>query len=208
MTVKMILALDQDNAIGWEDGRLPWKLPEDMKRFKELTTGSTVLMGFKTFASLNRPAGLPNRHNAVLTQKTFEQAAPYFGVPQGKIDQWKTQEMINSPTCWFALPQGVHVARSFQDYVRGQQACLGCPAPDLWIIGGAEVYCQAIAHKLVDEIWLTRVHTKSGATVVVPFDLYDIEDFIDGQAQNGVQWTIDSRTVRADYDFTTLKKRT
>ena len=65
MTVKMILAVDEGNAIGWDDGSLPWKIPADMKRFKELTTGHDVLMGWKTFISLRRPHGLPNRTNAV-----------------------------------------------------------------------------------------------------------------------------------------------
>lgn len=65
--IRLILAVDQGNAVGWSDGRLPWSLSNDMRRFKQLTTGGTVVMGLNTFFSLNRPAGLPNRKNIVLT---------------------------------------------------------------------------------------------------------------------------------------------
>jgi dihydrofolate reductase len=66
--IKMIVAVDRGNSIGWQDGRLPWKIPADMKRFKELTTDHDVLMGYNTFKSLNRPQGLPNRRNFVVTK--------------------------------------------------------------------------------------------------------------------------------------------
>lgn len=72
MTVKMILAVDRGNAIGWADGRLPWKIPADMKRFKELTSGTDVLMGRKTFESLGRPDGLPNRKNIVISRNPVQ----------------------------------------------------------------------------------------------------------------------------------------
>jgi dihydrofolate reductase len=67
--MRMIVAADRANAIGWADGRLPWKLALDMRRFKTLTTGGVVIMGFNTFMSLGRPNGLPNRTNIVLTRK-------------------------------------------------------------------------------------------------------------------------------------------
>jgi dihydrofolate reductase len=60
----IIAALDHRRAIG-KDGKLPWHIPEDMKRFKRLTTGHAVLMGRKTWESLGRP--LPGRRNVVLS---------------------------------------------------------------------------------------------------------------------------------------------
>ena len=51
-------------------GRLPWHLPADMRRFRELTTGHAVVMGRKTFESLpDRFRPLPNRRNLVLTSR-------------------------------------------------------------------------------------------------------------------------------------------
>jgi len=64
MTWKAIAALAENRVIG-ADGKIPWRLPEDLKFFKEMTTGNTVLMGRKTWDSLGRP--LPNRFNIVLT---------------------------------------------------------------------------------------------------------------------------------------------
>lgn len=66
MTVALIAALARNRVIGRE-GAIPWHLSEDLKRFKRLTTGSTVLMGRKTYASIGKP--LPNRRNVVLTSR-------------------------------------------------------------------------------------------------------------------------------------------
>lgn len=61
----LIAALARNGTIG-RDGQLPWRLPEDLKRFKRLTVGKAVLMGRKTWDSLGR--ALPDRANWVLTR--------------------------------------------------------------------------------------------------------------------------------------------
>jgi dihydrofolate reductase len=60
-----VAAMAGNRVIG-KDGELPWRLPEDLKFFKELTVGGTILMGRKTFASIGRP--LPRRRNLVLSR--------------------------------------------------------------------------------------------------------------------------------------------
>jgi dihydrofolate reductase len=65
MRISLIAALDRNNAIG-RDNDLPWRLPDDLKRFKALTLGKPVLMGRKTAQSLGR--ALPGRLNLVLTR--------------------------------------------------------------------------------------------------------------------------------------------
>ncbi|MBU2051064.1 MAG: dihydrofolate reductase [Gammaproteobacteria bacterium] len=65
MTLSLIAALDIDHGIG-RDNDLPWKLPDDLKRFKALTVGKPILMGRKTAQSLGR--ALPGRLNLVLTR--------------------------------------------------------------------------------------------------------------------------------------------
>lgn len=67
----LVAALDRRGAIG-KDGALPWRLPEDLKRFKALTLGKPVLMGRRTAQSLGR--ALPGRRNLVLTRAG---AAPF-----------------------------------------------------------------------------------------------------------------------------------
>ena len=58
-----IVAIANNNVIG-KDNKLIWHLPEDLKRFKALTTGHTIIMGRKTFESLGRV--LPNRKHVIL----------------------------------------------------------------------------------------------------------------------------------------------
>ena len=59
--ISIIAAVDRHMAIGYENKLLFW-LPNDLKRFKALTTGNTIIMGRKTFESLPKGA-LPNRRN-------------------------------------------------------------------------------------------------------------------------------------------------
>ena len=63
----LIAAIAKNNAIGFENRLIYW-LPNDLKRFKELTTGHTIIMGSNTFRSLPKGA-LPNRRNIVLSRK-------------------------------------------------------------------------------------------------------------------------------------------
>ena len=64
----LIAAIAENNAIGSENRLIYW-LPNDLKRFKELTTGHTIIMGSNTFRSLPKGA-LPNRRNIVLSRNT------------------------------------------------------------------------------------------------------------------------------------------
>jgi dihydrofolate reductase len=64
--VSIIVAADERGAIG-RDGGLPWRLPDDLRRFKALTLGKPVLMGRRTWDSIGKP--LPGRHNVVITRQ-------------------------------------------------------------------------------------------------------------------------------------------
>lgn len=66
MTISIIAAVARNNAIGFENKLIYW-LPNDLKRFKQLTTGHTIIMGRNTFLSLPKGA-LPNRRNIVLSK--------------------------------------------------------------------------------------------------------------------------------------------
>ncbi len=63
--LSIIVAKAKNNIIG-KDNKLIWKLPEDLKRFKQLTTGHNIIMGRKTFESLGRV--LPNRKHIIFSQ--------------------------------------------------------------------------------------------------------------------------------------------
>ena len=72
----LIAAVARNGVIG-NDNALPWRLPEDLKRFKELTLGHPIIMGRKTWASLGRP--LPGRRNIVISRD------PDFNAPGGIV---------------------------------------------------------------------------------------------------------------------------
>jgi len=63
--LSIIVAVAENNVIG-KDNSLIWKLPRDMRHFKETTTGHYIIMGRKTFESNGRP--LPNRTNVIITR--------------------------------------------------------------------------------------------------------------------------------------------
>ena len=63
--LSIIVAISENNAIG-KDNQLLWHLPADLKHFKEITTGHTIIMGRKTYDSIGKP--LPNRRSIVITR--------------------------------------------------------------------------------------------------------------------------------------------
>jgi dihydrofolate reductase len=66
MIVTIVVAIGENNAIG-KNNQLLWYLPADLKHFKNITTGHTVIMGRKTYDSVGKP--LPNRRNIIITRQ-------------------------------------------------------------------------------------------------------------------------------------------
>jgi len=118
VTVSLVVAVAENGVIGRENG-LPWHLSADLRRFKALTLGHTVIMGRKTFDSIGK--GLTGRWNLVVSLN------PEFR-PTGAT---------RVPSLAAAL----------------DAAGPGC---DVFIVGGAEIYRQALP--LADRIYLTVVH--------------------------------------------------
>jgi len=75
--IALIAAVSRNRVIG-KDGKLPWHISEDLKRFKRLTTGHAVLMGRTTFESLGKP--LPDRRNVVLTSRPIPGVETYRSI--------------------------------------------------------------------------------------------------------------------------------
>lgn len=176
MTIKMILAVDQGGAIGWSDGRLAYpSLKQDMQRFKELTTGQTVVMGFNTFKSLGRPKGLPNRKNIVLTRKHPIDARGWI---DSSIDIVSSLGWVKT---WFER--------------RPEETCC--------IIGGASVYEEALAKDMVDEIYLTLIHSTCPADVKMTTDLVSWKHFVLTERKRGVNWEVNPISRQWDGDVET-----
>jgi dihydrofolate reductase len=74
-----IAAVSLNRVIG-RNGKVPWDIPEDLRRFMNLTSGHTVLMGRKSFESLGKP--LPNRRNVVLSSRTIQGIETYPSIDE------------------------------------------------------------------------------------------------------------------------------
>jgi dihydrofolate reductase len=173
-----ILAVDRDGAIGWSDGRLPWKLPDDLKRLKELTTGNTVVMGYNTFKSLNRPRGLPNRQNVVLTSR----------------DELEFEADIS-------------IIRSLDDLTQIESYDV-LSGRTTWIIGGAQLYNSCIDQDLLDHIYLTLVDVSSGADVRLSHEFNYWEHFIlHEQEAYGRNWYVGDIDPRPTHTYLILTRR-
>jgi dihydrofolate reductase len=94
MTLSIIVAIARNWAIGNENKLLYW-LPNDLKRFKTLTTGNTIIMGRKTFESLPKGA-LPNRRNIVLsrTEEAEFPGAEHFTSLDAALASCKKDEQV------------------------------------------------------------------------------------------------------------------
>ncbi|RFA13542.1 dihydrofolate reductase [Subtercola boreus] len=116
MSLALIWAEARGGVIGY-DGTMPWHLPEDLAHFRELTTGSAVVMGRRTWDSLpERFRPLPGRRNLVLSRdRTWSSAGA----------------------------EPVHDLRALLAE-RRPDGSDGSDAADLWVIGGGELYRQAL----------------------------------------------------------------
>ena len=160
MTVSLLVAAAENDVIG-DAGRIPWRLPADLRRFAAMTSGHAVVMGRVTFesiiAALGRP--LPGRHSIVISRGVC--VAPADAVT------W-----VASP------PAAAEVAESLRE--RAGQG-------EWFVIGGARVYEQMLAY--VDAIHLTRVHAHvTGDTAMPPgwldgFSPVKTEPVIDAAAE-------------------------
>ncbi|TXL63286.1 dihydrofolate reductase [Aeromicrobium terrae] len=120
MTVTLVVAMGSNGVIG-VDNALPWRLPEDLAHFKQLTLGHPMIMGRTTFESIGRP--LPGRTTIVLTRDA----------------SWSAEGVETAPDLDAALAR----AQELDD--------------DVFVVGGGQVYAEALERDLVDLLCVTRV---------------------------------------------------
>jgi len=135
VSIGLIWAQASGGVIG-HDGGLPWHLPEDLARFKARTLGSTVIMGRTTWESL--PASvrpLPGRRNVVLSRRTGWSAEGAEVVP--------------------SLAMAFQLAGTGDDGGDDGGDNGGDDSGDVWVIGGASVYAEALP--LADLVVVTEL---------------------------------------------------
>ncbi|MFC3552007.1 dihydrofolate reductase [Lysobacter cavernae] len=159
MDLVLIAALDHHLAIG-RGNELPWRLPDDLKRFKALTLGKPVLMGRKTAQSLGR--ALPGRLNLVLTrsgQVPFDGMRAVASVDEAQqlaADAAVELCVIGGGEVYaLCLPQATHLHLTHVDtVVDGADAFFPALDPKSWRITGRESHAiddkHAFAFEFVD----------------------------------------------------------
>ena len=123
--ISIIAAVDSRMAIGFQNKLLFW-LPNDLKRFKALTTGNTIIMGRKTFESLPKGA-LPNRRNVVLSSNPAAECpgAEVFTSLEAALESCQAEEkvyIIGGASVYrqaISLADELCCSYAFVDYVRG-----------------------------------------------------------------------------------------
>ncbi|MEX2515273.1 MAG: dihydrofolate reductase [Candidatus Paceibacterota bacterium] len=137
ITISAIAALGNQRQIG-KDNELLWNIPEDLERFKELTSGKAVIMGRKTWQSLPesvRP--LPDRENIILTRDED------FDAPGGMVKH--------------SLDDAISYAKAWsRDNMQ----------EEVFIIGGATIYEQALPE--TDKLFLTLVDSDEPGDAFFP----------------------------------------
>ena len=138
--ITIIAAVAKNRAIGYKNKLIYW-LPNDLKRFKALTTGHTIIMGRNTYLSLPKGA-LPNRRNIVLSKSMWkENTHAVESAPEGNLPP---------PSTLHLSPKNIDVFPSLDE------ALAHCaPDEDIYIIGGASVYRQSLP--LADRLCLTEI---------------------------------------------------
>jgi dihydrofolate reductase len=130
--IVLIAAMDLGRAIG-RSGKLPWQLPDDLKRFKELTLGKTVLMGRKTFESIGRP--LPRRHNLVLSRDPNFSAAGVEVIGEFGLALYHDPLMVigGGEIYTLALPRATHLYLTYvETAIEGADAFFPDFDPNEW----------------------------------------------------------------------------
>ena len=137
--IGVIWASDRDGVIG--DGtRMPWHVPEDMAHFKQLTWGVSVIMGSATWTSIpSRFTPLPGRTNIVLSRRWSDE-----DTPEGVILHHSLEAAIKD------IPHPVFTRRVAPENV------------DAWVIGGGEVYREALTRPEVRLAGLTEIDAAVG----------------------------------------------
>ena len=186
---QVIVACDENGGIG-KDGSIPWKAPEDMKRFKTLTSpaatkpgvpataATAVIMGRKTYDSL--PAAfrpLPNRVNIVVSSQTSaalgypEDVAVVASIDEALGSLWKdatTYSPILSPADGDAA----------EDNKAPHPKKL--PVSKVWVIGGGQLYSECLKpslKKFCQSVHITRIHTETECDVRLDAAFHSTEAF-------------------------------
>ena len=130
----LIVAVGKNNEIG-KNNQLLWHIPEDLKNFKKITTGKTVIMGRNTYKSIGR--ALPNRTNIVLSRNFLE--------TDEKVKEDK-KKYENETTKLEFYDDFQKIIEKYKDLKE-----------EIFIIGGGEIYKKSLEMGIIKRIYMSHV---------------------------------------------------
>lgn len=159
MQINLIVANTQSGVIG-KDNQIPWKNKNDLQRFKEITSGSYVIMGRKTFESIGKP--LNNRINIVIssTLKNIPGVRIFKKIEDAVI--WLSNQTIAFPKMELKA----------------------------FVIGGGQIYKKFIEDGLVDNIYQTIIKEDVSGDVFFNFDKSNWENIKKYQVSDNEEFLI------------------
>lgn len=142
----LIAAISKNFAIG-KDNTLPWHLPEDLKRFKQITKNCTIIMGRMTFLSIGKP--LTERINIVITSKA----------------EWLSKQNQHN---------NLFYTKSIDDAIKLTNSDL-CAKTNIGVIGGYNIYKAFLERNKIEKIYLTVLNKNVDGDIFFPREF--LKDF-------------------------------
>jgi len=166
MKVNIIACFDRNRVIG-KDGKIPWKLPSDLRWFRLVTTRgarNAVIMGRKTYESL--PCTLPDRLNIVLSKS----------IPVSTVASYGTRRPV--------------FVRSYKDAL---DMCTQFHVTNVFCVGGENIYREAMLHpgcRMIYTTELCNVYTKEGDAFFPSIDMksFYVHDETKEVTERGISW--------------------
>ncbi|WP_373504857.1 dihydrofolate reductase [Aestuariivirga sp.] len=139
--LSLVVARSRNGVIGC-DNRLPWNVPSDLKRFKEVTMGHPIVMGRNTFESIGRP--LPGRTNIVVSRDPIHLRS--------------------------TVKNGIEVFDNLEDALfRAEHVCMASGVSEVMVVGGGEVFNSLLPR--ADKIYLTEIDVFIDDPAAIYFDV-------------------------------------
>lgn len=132
MKISMIAAIGKNRELGYGN-QLIWKIPRDLERFKKITSGHPIIMGRKTYQSINRL--LPNRTNIIITRD-----------PKYEVDG---ALVVNS------IEEAIKIGKK----IHNTKYLIHDTENEVFIIGGAQIY--ALGMPYANKLYLTKIDAEN-----------------------------------------------
>lgn len=159
--INLIVAKSSNNVIG-NNNELLWKIPNDLKYFKKVTTNSVVIMGRKTFESIGKI--LPNRLNVIISKQSGDLKEIYKGCKN---------------CLFFDNFNDMFLFINDQDFYK-----------NIFVIGGGEIYKYFIENNLINKYYITEIKQEfEGDTYFPDVDLSNYKkETVDSGEYNGLNY--------------------